>query len=256
MDGNGGGLDRAAGGHGGLDIAVIAAGGDGGLDMAVQPAVAVGPEATFRVAFLNQMPYPAVVTLAVRDKEDGLRVRTRPTDSVVVPARGTSTITVQVVPPPQAEVKASSLSGALDGEPHAYELEFRGRQPGLENMGACDVVRRARFTYVPRRAAWSRTLAGRAARLLIAALLLLVVVAGGYTVVSRAMRPAAPQTTRQGVAAIPHTIVVGKDPLGVEMDRTTGRAFVVNQGSNTVSMLDTRTGAVEHRPGLGRQHGR
>src|SRR5207249_4630821 len=84
-----------------------------------------------------------VVTLAVRDKEDGLRVRTRPTDFVVVPARGTSTITAQVVP----------MSGALDGEPHAYELEFRGHQPGPENTGACDVVRRARFTYVPRRAA-------------------------------------------------------------------------------------------------------
>src|SRR5919206_52117 len=112
--------------------------GRGGLDMAVQPAVAVGPAATFRVAFLNQMPYPAVVTLAVRDKEDGLRVHTRPKDAVVVPAQGTSTITAQVVP----------TSGALDGEPHVYELEFRGRQPGPENTGVCDVVRRVCFTYV------------------------------------------------------------------------------------------------------------
>src|SRR5204862_136083 len=105
--GGDGALDMAVGDDGALDMAV---GGHRGLDMAVQPAVAVGPEATFRVAFLNQMPHSTVVTLAVRDKEDGLRVRTRPTDFVVVPARGTSTITAQVVP----------MSGALDGEPHAY----------------------------------------------------------------------------------------------------------------------------------------
>jgi DNA-binding beta-propeller fold protein YncE len=34
---------------------------------------------------------------------------------------------------------------------------------------------------------------------------------------------------------------VGTAPVAVDMDKTTGRAFVVNQGSNTVSVLDTRT---------------
>jgi ABC-type sulfate/molybdate transport systems ATPase subunit len=118
-------------------------GGGGGLDMDVQPAEAQGPDATFRVAFLNQMPYPAVVTLAVHGAEDGLRVHTRPQGSLVVPARGAATITAQVVP----------TSAALLEEPRAYEIEFRGRQLGQHNAGQSDLVTQARFTYLPRRPA-------------------------------------------------------------------------------------------------------
>jgi hypothetical protein len=155
--------------------------GGGGLDMDVQPAATAGPHATFRVAFLNQAHHPARLTLTVRDNENRLRVRIQPRGPVVVPAQGTTTITARVVP----------MIGALDGEPHVYELEFRGRQRGRENTGASPLVTRARFTYVPRRAvlgppAWSRALAGRAARLLGATLPLV----GEAPIVLRAIGPA------------------------------------------------------------------
>jgi hypothetical protein len=129
--------------------------------MDVQPAVAAGPDATFRVAFLNQAHHPALLTLTVRDNENRLRVRIQPPGPVVVPAQGTTTITARVVP----------VFRALDGEPHVYELECCGRPRGQEYTGESPLMTRARFTYVPRRAAlgppaWPRALAGRAARLL------------------------------------------------------------------------------------------
>ena len=40
------------------------------------------------------------------------------------------------------------------------------------------------------------------------------------------------------------TIAVGRNPLAVAVDERIGRAFVLNNAGNSVSMLDTATGAI------------
>jgi len=63
------------------------------------------------------------------------------------------------------------------------------------------------------------------------------------TTVSSASRVTAP---RAGAAAgvILRTVAVGVQPIDVQVDEQTSRAFVLNNGDNSVSVLDTRTGAL------------
>src|SRR5919199_3598919 len=84
------------------------------------------------------------------------------------------------------------------------------------------------------RPAWLRGLSGRVVMLLLVVLFL------------------SGATSHAGVAPVVRTIAVGTAPVAMDMDTTTGRAFVVNQGSNTVSVLDTRTGILVRTVAVGR----
>lgn len=58
---------------------------------------------------------------------------------------------------------------------------------------------------------------------------------------------------QRGAAANPvlRTIAVGQSPAALAIDERTGRAFVVNSGDNTVSVLDTRTATLLRTVGVG-----
>src|SRR5690349_730749 len=58
---------------------------------------------------------------------------------------------------------------------------------------------------------------------------------------------------RRGAVANPvlRTIAVGQSPAALAVDERTGRAFVVNSGDNTVSVLDTRTATLLRTIGVG-----
>jgi hypothetical protein len=79
------------------------------------------------------------------------------------------------------------------GEPHPYEIEFRGVQLGAEQATNPLLVRRARFVYVPRYKArylpvWLRRAPGWALLPPFVLLLLLLVFAGGRTLAIPAMK--------------------------------------------------------------------
>ncbi len=52
------------------------------------------------------------------------------------------------------------------------------------------------------------------------------------------------QATGRGTGAIAETVTVGVQPINMQVDEQTGRAFVLNNGDSSVSVLDTRTGAL------------
>jgi hypothetical protein len=107
---------------------------------------------------------------------------------VIVPAGGGGPVSVHVVPKVRKTI----------GDPHPYEIEFRGVQLGAEQETNPLLVRRARFVYVPRYSArylpvWLRRAPGWALLLpfvLLLLLLLLLVFAGGRTLASPATRAA------------------------------------------------------------------
>jgi hypothetical protein len=129
----------------------------GELDMDVQPAEVEGPEATFRITFVNRSPTPIPIRLSASGQEDRLRVRIEPEDSVIVPAGGAADpITVHVAPKGRETL----------GRPYGHQLEFRGLLLGREHTVNPSLVGQARFTYVaPRQPAWLRGLSGCAALL-------------------------------------------------------------------------------------------
>ena len=63
---------------------------------------------------------------------------------------------------------------------------------------------------------------------------ILLVVAAVQAIVSR----------DASVGPLVRTVTVGRDPLAVAIAVHPGRIFVTNRGSNTVSVLDTRSGTV------------
>ena len=111
-----------------------------GLSMDVRPMEVRGRAATFQVTYLNGTNAPAAIALTVRDAEDRLGFRIEPEAPVVVPAGGTSAITVHAV-----------LRGRR-GAPHPYELELRGVNLGAPNEVNPALIRRERVTYAPRHA--------------------------------------------------------------------------------------------------------
>ena len=123
---------------------VLTVGSGSALDMDVRPAEAMGRDATFQIAFLNQAPAPAVVALTARDSEDALCVHIEPPDPVVVPPGATAAlVTVHVSP-----------KGRRAGDrPQRYAIEFRGRRVESEPLSTPALVAHARFTYLPREAA-------------------------------------------------------------------------------------------------------
>lgn len=81
-------------------------------------------------------------------------------------------------------------------------------------------------------------------------LILLAGIAGATLTQHRdtAARPAGPVTARGrrvtgSTGAIVRTVTVGVQPIDAQVDGRTGRAFVLNNGDSSVSVLDTRTGA-------------
>jgi YVTN family beta-propeller protein len=213
--------------------------------MDVQPAEVEGREATFHITFVNRSPTPTPVRLAIPDHEDRLRVRVEPEDTVIVPAGGAADpITVHVEPKGREAM----------GRAHPHQLEFRGLLLGSEHTINPYVVGRARFTYVARRQpAWPRGLSRWAALL---PLVVLVLFGSWAFVVTRSNTLSVPganpgqaaqhQSTR---GPLVRTIGVGRDPVAVATDKTTGRAFVVNRSGNTLSVLGTTPGqAAQHQP--------
>lgn len=73
-----------------------------------------------------------------------------------------------------------------------------------------------------------------------------VAVAAGLTLLAGVV-------AQRGAAANPvlRTIAVGQSPAALAVDERTGRAFVVNSGDNTVSVLDTRTATLLRTVGVG-----
>lgn len=57
---------------------------------------------------------------------------------------------------------------------------------------------------------------------------------------------------RQGPAQPLKTIALGRQPTGIALDERAGRAAVINTGSASVTMLDTRDGAVVATVAMGR----
>src|SRR5438132_4054502 len=55
-----------------------------------------------------------------------------------------------------------------------------------------------------------------------------------------------------GTSTIVRTTTVGVGPGDIQVDEQSGRAFVINMGSNTVSVLDTHTGALVQTVDMGR----
>ncbi len=52
------------------------------------------------------------------------------------------------------------------------------------------------------------------------------------------------QATGRGTGAIVGTVTVGVQPIDAQVDEQTGRVFILNNGNASVSVLDTRTGAL------------
>jgi hypothetical protein len=151
--------------------------------MDVAPPAVDGREARFRITYLNLSDAPVAVALVARDNEDALRFSTKPDTPVIVPAGGGGPVSVHVVPKERKTF----------GEPHPYEIEFRGVQLGAEQAPNPLLVRRARFVHVPRYTArYLPVFLRRAPRWALlppfVLLLLLLVFAGGRSVAIPAMK--------------------------------------------------------------------
>jgi hypothetical protein len=162
----------------------------GGLSMDVRPMEVRGRTAAFQVTYLNGTNAPAAIALTARDAEDRLRFRIEPEAPVVVPAGGTSAITVHAV-----------LRGRR-GAPHPYEIELRGVNLGAPNEVNPALIRRERFTYAPRHAwqqrpTWIRRTPLWAVLLPLVLLVPLLVFAAGRARLPRPTTPATTPTTVQ-----------------------------------------------------------
>jgi hypothetical protein len=108
-------------------------------DMSVQPTEVEGRAATFRLTYHNHSSAPAAVALTAQDRDEGLRFRCEPAEPVIVPAGSACSVMVHVVPKVREAV----------GVPHAYAIVFRALQVWPLRESNPDLVREARFTYVP-----------------------------------------------------------------------------------------------------------
>ena len=182
------------------------------LTMDVAPPAVEGREARFRITYLNLSHAPVAVALVAHDNEHALRFSVKPDTPVIVPAGGGGPVTVHVVPKERKTF----------GEPHPYEIEFRGVQLGAEQATNPLLVRRARFVYVPRYKArylpaWLRRTPRWALLPPFVLLLLLLVFAGGRTLPTPAMKtartPTPPPTRVVPVAqpVVPATRLRGRE---------------------------------------------
>ncbi|HKO23829.1 MAG TPA: hypothetical protein VJY65_03705, partial [Chloroflexota bacterium] len=178
-----------------------------GLDMDVQPAEVEGPEATFRITFVNRLHTPIPVRLSASDHEDRLRFRIEREDTVIVPAGGAADpMTVHVAPKGRETM----------GRPYCHHVEFRGLLLGKEHTANPALVGQARFTSV---AAWQPAWLRWASRwAVLLPLLLLLVLAGGRILAHPATRPAVtpPPAPTRAVSSVqptrPRATVAGVTP--------------------------------------------
>jgi len=148
----------------------------GVLTMDLLPPLCEGRAGTFRVTVANASNAAATLVLDMRDDQEGLRFTSTPEGPLVAPAGGESVVTVSVVP----------LVRETIGEPHPYQIEFRGIRPGAGGAAATPdpmLLRQAVFTFVPRYTAlslprWVRRLPTWALRALALLLLLLLLGSG------------------------------------------------------------------------------
>ena len=182
------------------------------VDMSVQPTEVEGRAATFRLTYHNHSPAPVAIALLAHDSEERLRFRPEPAEPVVVPGDRASSIAVHIVP------KVRPLVGV----PQAYGIVFRALPLWTVPESQADLVREARFTYMPdlrlpalaRAPVWVRRLPVWTGALALVLLVLLLVVAGGRTLatatrtagmrmpapteVVRAVGPGGPRAPAQG----------------------------------------------------------
>jgi len=83
-------------------------------------------------------------------------------------------------------------------------------------------------------------------KIVIAVIAIVGIVLLGVTV---SAMPAPSRCGRGG--PVPCTVTVGRTPVGIAVDPRSGHAFVVNRDSGTVSMVDTRSGAVMQTTAVG-----
>jgi hypothetical protein len=224
-----------------------------GLGMDVSPVTAQGKEATFRVSFTNADQAPATVVLDARDDEGGLDFRPAPAGAVTVPPGGQATVQVEVHPHNRETI----------GEPHPYDIEFRGVREGTSSLTADPLLtRKARFTYEPRYTAgilpvWLRRLPIWALLLLPLLLLGLVFLVGNRVGAAVTSKSAASTSTPQPATtpsatpistvdfSIPATVQPGTTSTAVPLPVVTDfRLQPGNKGSVSVHWQVSHAGTV------------
>jgi hypothetical protein len=193
-----------------------------GVDMDVQPTEVAGRAATFRLTYHNHSPAPVALALLAHASEEGVRFRPEPAEPVVVPGDRVGSVVVHVVP------KVRPLVGV----PQAYGIVFRALPLWTMPQGTVELVREARFTYVPyvrlpalaRAPVWVRRLPAWSGVLALVLLVLLLVLAGDRPLATatriatrmstprRATTPTAHRrltlTTRPTATSVPHPTAV------------------------------------------------
>ena len=177
---------------------VVNVGTVGTLDMEVRPSMAQGRSAAFRIMWHNHTNAAITVELEARDTEEGLRYRIEPEGGVEVAAGSSQTVEVAVRPEHRETI----------GEPHRYQITFRGLRPGTTDLLDGGLARPAQFTYLPRlRAlalpAWLRRLPMWALLLLLLLAFLLVFLAGNRAGPHILASPLPTATARPVAAKLP-----------------------------------------------------
>ncbi len=186
-------------------MATLTVGAVGQLGMELLPPDTEGRTGTFRVTLTNGSNRDETVALRARDNEEGLRFALEPEEPVRVPAGGERVIVVRATPKTRETV----------GEPHPYDIEFKGVVEGVDESDpmaaalAALLVRQGRYTYHPRFSAltmprWVRRLPMWALILLLLLLLLLLSLAGNAAAAALG-KPGAPHAhTRTPLASVAH----------------------------------------------------
>lgn len=126
-----------------IDLAVSAI---GGLSLDVAPDEAEGSSARFRITVSNQVSWPVLVLTTAYDPENKLRFRMGSENPVAVPSGRSVETMMHVVPKTRLPF----------GSTHVYTIELRGCELGREGIANRNLVRLARFKYVPPQLAlWS-----------------------------------------------------------------------------------------------------
>ena len=176
-----------------------------GVDMDVQPTEVAGRAATFRLTYHNHSPAPVALALLAHASEEGVRFRPEPAEPVVVPGDRVGSVVVHVVP------KVRPLVGV----PQAYGIVFRALPLWTMPQGTVELVRAARFTYVPyvrlpalaRAPVWVRRLPAWTGVLALVLLVLFLVLARGRSLATATrtavIRTPAPPGAMQAVPPVP-----------------------------------------------------
>ncbi len=176
----------------------LTVGAVGQLGMDLLPPDTEGRQGAFRVTFTNGSNRDETVALHARDSEEGLIFMQEPDEPIRVPAGGERVMMVRVRPKTRETI----------GEPHPYDVEFKGVVEGVDEDDpmaaalAALLVRQGRYTYHPPITAltmprWLRRLPALLLLLLLLLLMLLMLLAtnkpatAAVTAVAHAINPPA-----------------------------------------------------------------